>query len=231
MILKHGDCHELIKTVADNSIDFVYFDPPYGITSCSWDISLEWEILWPQIWRVLKGNGAVAIHSSQPFTPDLINSQRKHFKYWWVWHKNKVTGFLNAHHQPLRNTEEICLFYKKQCTYNPQMTDLDRHVFKQNVDTKRTFVKKLSLRGMKEYKGRFPKTLLEFNTKGTSESKSAELVAHIVRTYMNKNETLLDLTMHKGIIGEAALREEMNYIGFEKDLDFFNKAQERLGEI
>lgn len=106
-----GDCHGVIETVADNSVQMIYIDPPYATTRQPWDKPLDWELLWPHFWRVLKNNGVVVVHTSFQFTVDLVQSQRQHFKYWWTWHKVRKTGFLNAKRQPLRNIEEICLFF------------------------------------------------------------------------------------------------------------------------
>ena len=114
-----GDIHDIIKTIPDNSIDFIYTDPPFKITKAKWDKSLNWTLLFPEMWRILKSNGVIALYSSIPFTYELIKYEKP--KYHYIWNKNNSTGFLTAKYQPLRKTEEIFIYYKKKGTYNPQM--------------------------------------------------------------------------------------------------------------
>lgn len=115
-----GDCLEIMKDIPDGSIDAIICDPPYGTTRCKWDSIIPLDEMWSQINRVCKQNGVMSFCSSQPFTSKLIMSNPKNFKYNWVWIKNKATGHLNAKKQPLRSVEDICIFYRKQPTYNPQ---------------------------------------------------------------------------------------------------------------
>lgn len=123
-----GDCQELIKQIPDHSVQLLYVDPPFAITMAKWDDGLNWPELWPEIWRVLKPNGCAVIHASQPFTFDLIASQRSAMKYMWTWKKSNKTLFPKANVQPLRQIEQICIFYKNQCTYHPQMVKGKPHM-------------------------------------------------------------------------------------------------------
>jgi len=104
---------EYIKTLDKDTIDLIYFDPPFAVTEADYDKKLNWLELWPEMWRVLKPKGTIVIHSSQPFTFDLVASQRKYFKYCWYWNKGFKTGHLFSKKQPMRLLEEICVFYKK----------------------------------------------------------------------------------------------------------------------
>ena len=121
--LLHGDCFELLKTIPDNSIDLVLTDPPFAITRNKWDIPFNLDSLWSELYRVAKERAAFVVHTFQPFTTDLINSNRKHFKYLWYWDKHNKTGFLNAKKQPLRQIEEIAVFYRKQQYFSPPRTN------------------------------------------------------------------------------------------------------------
>jgi site-specific DNA-methyltransferase (adenine-specific) len=123
-----GDCHSLLQSLPSGSVDLIYTDPPFGITMARWDDALRWDELWPQFWRVLKPTGAVVIHASQPFTLDLAASQREHFKYMWTWRKNNKTLFARCNTQPLRQVEQILVFYRRQCTYNPQKVRGKKHL-------------------------------------------------------------------------------------------------------
>lgn len=115
-----GDGIAGMKIYPDDSIDMILCDLPYGMTDCAWDNALDFGLLWSQYWRILKDNGAVVLTAAQPFTTDVINSCRRFFRYCWYWQKNMPTGFTFAKYQPMRCIEDVCVFYKKAPTYNPQ---------------------------------------------------------------------------------------------------------------
>lgn len=119
--LMHGDCLELMKKIPDGSIDCIICDLPFGVTRNSWDKVIPLDKLWEQYDRITKENVAIVLNCQQPFTSELIMSNKKNFKYCWTWYKKQCSGFLNSKKQPLRNCEDIAVFYRKQCTYNPQM--------------------------------------------------------------------------------------------------------------
>ena len=120
--LLQGDCLELMKGIPDGSVDMVLCDLPYGTTRCKWDTAIPFEPLWEQYNRIVKENGAVVLFAAEPFASLLRLSNIGNYKYDWVWDKVKGTGFLNAKKQPMRCHELLCVFYRKQCTYNPQKT-------------------------------------------------------------------------------------------------------------
>ncbi len=119
------DCLECMKRIPDESIDMILCDLPYGMTQNQWDSYIPLDLLWEQYNRIIKPNGAIVLTSQGLFTAKLIMSQPKLYRYKWIWEKSKPTNFLNAKKQPLRKHEEVCVFYKKQPTYNPQMTKGD----------------------------------------------------------------------------------------------------------
>ena len=126
-IVYKSDALEMIKKLPPAHFDLLYTDPPFGTTGATWDKALDWDATWPEIWRVLKPNGAVVLHCSMPFTYDLAASQRKWLKYHYTWVKNNSTTFMLAKTQPMRIQEEILVFYKSQPTYNPQMLGGEFH--------------------------------------------------------------------------------------------------------
>ena len=113
-----GDCLEVMKTIKDNSIDAIITDPPYGTTACKWDSVIDFDLMWEQLNRIIKPNGAIVLFGSEPFSSALRMSNIKNYKYDWVWKKNKFTNFLNAKRQPMRAFETISVFYKKQPVFN-----------------------------------------------------------------------------------------------------------------
>ena len=119
--LFEGNCQEIMKKFPDNSVDMVLCDPPYGTTQNKWDSVINLNLLWKEYNRIVKPDGAIVLTSQGVFTAKLILSNEKDFKYKIVWEKSKPTNFLNAKKQPLRKYEDVCVFYKKQPTYNPQM--------------------------------------------------------------------------------------------------------------
>jgi len=115
-----GDCLDLMKPISNRSVDMVLCDLPYGTTQNKWDSVIPLDQLWSEYRRVVKPNSAIVLTASQPFTCALVMSNLSEFRYQWVWNKSKVTGVLNAKKQPLRNHEDILVFYEQQPTYNPQ---------------------------------------------------------------------------------------------------------------
>lgn len=116
----HGDCLDVMQGLPDASVDMVLCDLPYNSTQNKWDVLIPFEPLWAQYWRIAKPNAAIVLTAAQPFTSALVMSQVAHFRYDWVWRKPKGTGHLNAKKMPMRDKEDILVFYRSQPTYNPQ---------------------------------------------------------------------------------------------------------------
>lgn len=119
--IHEGDCLELMKNIPDQSIDMILCDLPYGTTQNKWDSVIPLDLLWREYERIIKPKGVIALTSQGIFTAKLILSNETWFKYKFVWVKSKATNFLNAKRQPLRQHEDICIFYKKQPDYYPVM--------------------------------------------------------------------------------------------------------------
>jgi len=201
-----------IKTLDTSSIDLIYFDPPFNITEANYDNKLDWNNLWGEMWRVLKPKANIVIHSSQPFTYDLIASQRKHFKYCWYWNKTYKTGHLFSKHQPMRQIEEICVFYKKGI-YNPQttlknkpktVTNTSGNYFGRNQD--KTYTNNLN----------YPTHLLQYNRRNHKYStRPVELCEYMLKTYSKENDLILDLTCSDGQSAIACRNLNRKYIGVD----------------
>ena len=238
--LINGECIERMIQIPDNSVDAIITDPPYGTTACKWDSVIDFDLMWEQLNRIIKPNGAIVLFGSQPFTSALIMSNPKYFKYEWIWQKSHATGHLNSKRQPMRQHENICVFYKKQSVYNPQMTDktyIDKRTISgddSNVDIYGDF-KKVK-RQIPITKG-YPKTIQYFATpfKGGEggkhpTQKPVALMEYLIKTYTNKNETVLDFTMGSGSTGVACINTSRNFIGIEMDENYFNIAKQRIKE-
>ena len=246
-----GNCLEVMKTIPDGSIDAIITDPPYGTTACKWDSVIDFKLMWEQLNRIIKPNGAIVLFGSEPFSSALRMSNIKNYKYDWVWDKVKGGHPLNAKRQPLRVYENICVFYKKQCLYNPIKKD----------DGIEKGVERLSKKSLKKHKskeltGKFetqersffkaeelryslPKNIISFNSKNNEcnprkilhpTQKPVLLMEYLIKTYTNENETVLDFTMGSGTTGVACVNTNRNFIGIEKDENYFNIAKKRVAE-
>lgn len=232
--LIEGDCMIEMKKLPDKSIDMILCDLPYGITQNDWDCYLPLEELWLEYKRVIKPNGAIVLTSSGIFTARLIMSQPKIYKYKWVWEKSKSTNFLNAKKQPLRKHEDICVFYQKQPTYNPQMRSgepYDKGVRKNQLSGNYGDFSPVHVKSDGE---RYPVDMLYFKTAESEgevfnpTQKPVELGKYFVRTYTNPGDIVLDNTFGSGSFLVAALEEGRNFIGIEKNTDV---ARFKTGEV
>ena len=229
MKLLNGDCLELMKEIPDGSVDLILCDPPYGTTDCSWDSVLPFDKLWAQYNRILKCNGAAVLFSAQPFTTQLINSNRKAYRYCWYWLKNQPTGFPFAKYQPMRKVEEVCVFYKKAPTYNPQWGQGKPYKKRRSVTTSVYDMAHIAGRGSDGR--RYPKNVLEYKTeRGLHPTqKPVALLEYLVRTYTNEGDTILDNCMGSGSTGVAVKRVGgRHFIGIEQNKQYFDTARERI---
>jgi site-specific DNA-methyltransferase (adenine-specific) len=228
-----------MKSIPDGSIDAIITDPPYGTTACKWDSVIPFDLMWEQLNRIIKPNGAIVLTSNQPFTSVLITSNLKMFRYCWVWDKvNRYTGYANANKMPLKRTEDVCVFYKKLPTYNKQMINGKPYKYTRKANKE----KHLGINGLTDRKGgsfdgkRNPYNII--NIKGDIKKemgihptqKPIELMEYLIKTYTNENETVLDFTMGSGTTGVAAKNLNRNFIGIEMDDNYFKIAEERINK-
>ena len=241
------DCLEGMKRIPDGSVDCVICDLPYGTTACAWDSVIPFDKLWEQYKRIVKNTGAIVLFSQQPFTSALIMSNIDMYKYNWIWKKESGTNFLNSHHQPLKITEDICIFGMAATTeskkkvymeYHPQMIKgCKPYTCKSGIQRKDTAM----VRGKCQAQNggymtvsdgsRFPVNLLEFirdKEKIHPTQKPVALIQYIIRTYSNEGDTILDNCMGSGTTAIAAIREKRNFIGFELNKEYYDKACKRI---
>lgn len=225
-----GDCLDEMRGLPDGSIDMVLCDPPYGTTANKWDAVIDLSTMWKEIWRVCRRDAAVTLMAAQPFTSTLINSCRSHFKYNWVWEKNRPTNFLNAKHQPLRCLEDVCVFYRKRCTYNPQGVRPFGKMVKQGGPTENYGDTKRQIH-LQEVTG-YPRQILRFSVatdRGMHPTqKPVSLMEYMIKTYTLPGETVLDFTMGSGTTGVACMNTGRAFVGIEKDPKYFQIAEERI---
>ncbi len=229
IVLKNGDCLELMKDIPDKSIDMILCDLPYGTTQCKWDLIIPFDKLWEQYNRIIKDNGAIVLFGNEPFSSALRMSNIKNYKYDWVWKKSNVMGFLNAKKRPLKEIENIIVFNTK--IYQPQ--GLIANNKWENRGGKGTDVLgKYGARNFSEFTN-YPRTILEFkNERGKHPTqKPVELLQYLIKTYTSENETVLDNCMGSGSTGVACMDTNRNFIGIELDEKYFNIAKERIESV
>lgn len=225
-----------MQNLIDNSIkvDMICCDLPFGTTACSWDVVIPFDQLWSCYKQLIKENGAIVLFGSQPFTTDLINSNREWFRYEIIWEKEQGTNPMLAQKQPLKCHENIIVFYKKQPTYNPQKTKGKPYSGFNSKNGKTIGEVYGSLKSThKENSGdRFPKSVQQFNTEGGFHptQKPITLVEWLIATYTNKDEIVLDNTMGSGTSGIACMKLGRKFIGIEDDTIHFSTAKKRISE-
>tara|TARA_R110002020_G_scaffold54041_1_gene150978 strand:- start:10 stop:756 length:747 start_codon:yes stop_codon:yes gene_type:complete len=235
--LYKGDCLEVMKTIPDKSIDAIITDPPYGTTACKWDGVIDFDLMWKQLNRIVKPNNAIVLFGCEPFSSALRMSNIKNYKYDWIWEKDRTSGHLNSKKQPLRNVENISVFYKKQCTYNPIMTKGKKSnsigkaindLTCQNNNLYRNY-KRVNTEGDEKY----PRQVLKYSRPHPPihpTQKPVALIEYLIKTYTNENETVLDFTMGSGTTGVAATNLNRKFIGIEQNENYFKIASERINK-
>lgn len=235
--LYQGDCLEVMKSIPDHSVDLVLTDPPYGTTACKWDSVIPLEPMWKELKRITKPNSAIVLFGSQPFTSKLILSNFEMFKYNLIWKKNTCTGFMQAKTKPLKSYEDVVVFgnfklaaqYFKG-TYNPQGIESVGKVKYSNKRKDDHITGNRKENTAQSNKG-YPKDVLEFNSESNTvhpTQKPLALMEYLIRTYSNEGMTTLDFSMGSGTTGIACVNTNRNFIGIEKDEEYFKIASSRI---
>jgi len=231
-----GDCLELMPQITTGSIDMILCDLPYGTTACKWDVIIPFDKLWEQYERIIKDNGAIVLFSSQPFTTDLINSNRSIFKYEIIWDKIGGSNFQLAKVQPLKRHENILVFGKMKVVYNPQMklrekpkdySNSSYNALKNGMHFNSTdFESAKKIRTEK-----YPDSIIEISGQSKecnnvnrvhSTQKPTELFEYLIKTYTNEGELILDNCAGSGTTAEACYNTGRNYIQIEKEQKYFD---------
>ena len=238
--LRKGDCLEVMKSIADNSVDAIITDPPYGTTACKWDSVIPFDLMWEQLNRIIKPNGAIVLFGGEPFTSALVMSNIKNFKYELIWNKvNRFTGALNSSFMPMKSHENIMIFVNKgKPTFNKQLRGGKPYVSNQTKG-QGDFTKYGNTKGHTTINkgGRNPCSIINIKGDNKKESglhptqKPITLMEYLIKTYTNENETVLDFTMGSGSTGVAAKNLSRNFIGIEQDENYFDIATERINKL
>lgn len=224
------DCLVGMTDIPDKSIDMILCDLPYGTTRNKWDTVIPLDELWEQYDRVIKDNGAIVLTAQTPFDKVLGASNIKRLKYEWIWRKPAGTGHLNVKKMPMKNHENVLVFYKKLPTYNPQMTP-GKPYTRKSGRASTNYNPQVPVETVISGE-RYPLTVQEFKSdRGLHPTqKPVELFEFLIKTYTNEGETVLDNCMGSGTTAIAAINTGRNYIGYELDPDYHSIAEERIAK-
>lgn len=231
-----GDCIEVMQTLPPGSVDMLFTDLPYGTTRCKWDTPIDLQAFWPEVQRVVKPDGCIALFAQTPFDKVLGHSNLEQLRYEWVWEKTQATGHLNANKMPLKAHENILIFYNRLPTYHPQITH--GHVRKVSTANHKRNCKQSEVYNpvaLTTYNStdRYPRSVLRGPTdKQISHlhptQKPVWLCEYIVQTYTDSGNIVLDCCMGSASIGVACQRTGRDYIGIDKDQHWYDVAKKRL---
>ena len=233
-----GDCLEKMKDIADDSIDLILTDLPYGMTDCNWDNKINMKILWFELTRIAKKNCVFAFTSKQPFTTHLVNSNFDMFKYEIIWKKSRGYDFFNAKTRIMQSHENILIFYNNKPVFNPQMRENEKNKIydygKRKEDRVSNIYAITSKHSSKNYgKKLYPLSIIEIDELGTKSrihptQKPVELFEYLIKTYSNEGDTVLDCCAGSGTTAIACFNTNRRYICIEKDTKYFEVMKERI---
>ena len=239
--LYKGDCLEVMDELIALGVKFdcVLADIPQEITQNEWDMAIPFKDMWEKLYKLRKSkNTPIILFTNQPFTSKLICSNLKHFKVMKYWQKDRPSGFLNAKRMPLKDIEEIAIFYEKQPTYNPQMWEgkenhsigkVEGEDICKNNNNYGNF-------GRVNTKGnlKYPRQLMQYKRPHPPihpTEKNVEMLEDLIKTYTNEGDLILDFTMGSGSTGVACLNTNRRFVGIEIEEKYFEIAKERLENI
>jgi DNA modification methylase len=232
--LRLGNCLEIMKTIDSGSIDAIITDPPYGTTACKWDSVIDFYLMWEQLNRIIKPNGAIVLFGSEPFSSALRMSNIKNYKYDWIWNKNRVSNPALAKKQPLRHSENVIVFNSK--IYKPQGLKPCTKVLGGNKKGSKGLSTSIKKENYKQTVTNYPRHILNIKADNYGKNchhptqKPVDLMEYLISTYTNENETVLDFTMGSGSTMVACDNLNRKGIGIEMDDAYFKIAQKRIAE-
>ena len=238
-----GDCFDVMAMLPDQSIDMILADLPYNVTGLKWDSIIQLDKLWEQYERIIKANGAIVLTAMQPFTTELILSNRKLFKYTWVWNKVKPGNFLTAKLKPMQNHEDIVVFSKAN-TANCNKNNMCYYPILEKREKPRKYKKEAdsdiyarknttSIEYTTDFK--YPKSILEISNASQKNKihptqKPTELFEYLIKTYTKEGEVVLDNTAGSGTTAMACLKTDRQFIVMEKEEKYYQLIKTRVNE-
>ena len=255
IVLENRNCFEYMEEMIKSNIkvDLILTDMPYNITANSWDTKIDISLLWNYFHKIINPNTPVIMFSSQPFTTDLINSNRDEYKYEIIWSKNTSGNFILAKKQVLKRHENLEVFYKEQPTYNPQFVEYSSKIPKilgrkqystlqgKHINKTTGQVAKPTTENGIAYnfeRGRYPGSVLEFNAianhskeKFHPTQKPVSLLEWLIKTYTNEGDIVFDPFAGSFSCGIACLNTNRKFIGCELDTKYFEQGKRWIESV
>lgn len=238
-----GDCLIEMQNIPSGSVDMVFADLPYGTTSCSWDTIIPFNLLWDELTRVIKSNGAMIFTASQPFTSALLMSNPNIFRHSWIYKKRCASNFAQAKYSPMKEHEDILVFCKGKANYHPikekrqgsgaervkhSFSDATRHKSGEFVGSMDGEFNPIA------DELRYPSSVQEFNNRAVGDrglhptQKPVALLEYLIKTYSKEGDTVLDPVAGSGTTGVACRNLNRNYILIEKEPRYIEIIRNRL---
>jgi site-specific DNA-methyltransferase (adenine-specific) len=227
-----------MREIPDGSIDLILCDPPYQMTDLKWDTIIPFDKLWAQYKRIIKPDGAVLLFCNQPFTTEVVLSNKKDYRYNWYWIKNNATGFAFAKYQPMRCLEDICVFYEKMPSYHPiGLQDVSLARKKNDTGKDWVYKKEHFMKAFVQKVTGYPRNVLFFDNEVVSNidrlhstQKPVKLLEYFIKTYTDYGQTVLDNCMGSGSTGVACVNTGRGFIGMEIEVEMYEVACARIKE-
>ncbi len=238
----HGDCREILPALPDNSVDLVLTDPPYGVTSCAWDVAVPFNVMWGLFLPIVKDNAGILFTASQPFSSALVMSKPELFRHEWIYQKRCASNFAQASHAPMKEHESVLVFGKQRVRYFPikeqrrgsggervkhKFSEATRHKVGEFVgDMQGEFNDTADML-------RFPSSVQEFNNRARGDrglhptQKPVELFKYLMETYSLENDLILDPFLGSGTTAFCAKKLNRRCIGIEIEEKYCEIAANR----
>lgn len=231
-----GDCLELMKDIPDESIDAIITDPPYGTTQCKWDSVIPFDLMWEQLNRIIKPNGAICLFGREPFTSAIVMSNVKNYKHKWIWNKKQSGSFQNAKYMPLQIDEDIVVFSNGKCNYYPIMRKGKMRKRGGAKETNNAMGKNGLIKNFENYSDMYyPTNIYELANPRLNKlhptQKPLELIEYLVKTYTNENEIVLDFAAGSGTTAIACLNTNRQFIVMEKEQKYYDIILKRVADF
>lgn len=237
--LYEGDCLDILPQLKERSVSLIISDPPYGTTNCKWDSVIDLDKMWSNYLRLAKDDKTpILLFANMQFAVELISSNRKMFKYEWVWRKSRSGSAFTAKYCPIRIHEYILLFCKSSANYFPIMETGQPYSRRK---TSRTGENNHGIGinhngGITNTGTRYPVSIQEVKQNWSRQQqvhptqKPVELLEYLIKTYSKENDIVLDNTMGSGTTGIACVNTRRRFIGIERDAEYFKLASERIAD-
>ncbi len=241
----HMDCLDGMRQMADESVDAVIADLPYGMLNsrngaARWDKQIPLEPLWEQYRRITKPNSPIILFAQGMFSAKLILSQPDLWRYNLVWQKDRVTGHLNARRMPLRQHEDIIVFYKHQPVYHPQMRPCLPKQRNHGRRTSGAFTNRcygeMKMTPVRMADDKYPTSVIYMPKEHRTGAfyhptqKPVALIEYLIETYSDAGDIILDNCIGSGTTAVAAIRTKRHFIGFEVVKEYCDIADSRIAE-